>query len=89
MSSTLLPLNEAKHSFVGVVASASTVISTCAPHVVLSDDETTETSGAERLTVRSNKGLEPAARQGGPPDNERARRPPFFSLKRRHRKSAP
>jgi CRP/FNR family transcriptional regulator, cyclic AMP receptor protein len=42
-------------------------------NVVLHDDET---SSAERLTG-CNKSLEPPARHGGPPDNERARRPPL------------
>ena len=54
-------------------------------NVVLQDDET---SGAESLTVR-NKGLEPPARHGGPADNERARRPPLSSVRRRHSGSPP
>jgi hypothetical protein len=52
-------------------------------NVVLHDDETTETSGSERLTVRSHKGLEPPARRGGTPDSERAKRPPLARLERR------
>jgi CRP/FNR family cyclic AMP-dependent transcriptional regulator len=50
---------------------------------VVLHDEITVTSGAQKLTVRGNKGLEPPARRGGPPDNERARRPPLPSLNRR------
>jgi CRP/FNR family transcriptional regulator, cyclic AMP receptor protein len=55
-------------------------------NVVLHDDET---SGAERLTVRSNKGLEPPRRHGGPPDNERARRPSLARLTKRSGGSPP
>jgi len=54
-------------------------------NVVLQDDET---SGAESQTV-PNKGLEPHARHGGPADNERARRPPLSSVRRRHSGSTP
>ncbi len=56
-------------------------------NVVLHDDETTETSGSERLTVRSHKVLEPPARRGGTPDGERAKRPPLSRLERRRRVS--
>jgi CRP-like cAMP-binding protein len=47
-------------------------------NVVLQDDETTAPSASAKLRpVRGNKSLEPPARRGGPPDNERARRPPL------------
>jgi hypothetical protein len=54
-------------------------------NVVLQDEETL---AAERLTVHSKSGLELPARHGGPADNERARRPPLSSVRRRRRKSA-
>ena len=50
-------------------------------NVVLHDDETISTPHAERLTVRASKALEPPSRPGGPPDNERAKRPPLRSSK--------
>jgi len=55
-------------------------------NVVLHDDETT--SSDERPTARGRKRMEPPARRGGAPDNERAKRPPLTSLKRRYKVNA-
>ena len=53
-------------------------------NVVLQDDngEQVLTPGATSPTTPANKALEAPARPGGPPDNERATRPPLLSLKR-------
>jgi CRP/FNR family cyclic AMP-dependent transcriptional regulator len=51
--------------------------------VVLDDDGTSSTAQVKSASGRSQKGLEPPAKPGGPPDKERARRPPLSSLKRR------
>ena len=51
--------------------------------VVLNDDNgTSSPSEALNLTGLANKGLEPPATPGLPPDNERAQRPPLASLAR-------
>jgi Crp-like helix-turn-helix protein len=50
-------------------------------NVVLHDDATSSTSHAERLAARASKELAPPSQPGGPPDNERARRPPLRSPK--------
>lgn len=52
-------------------------------NVVLHDDETISTPHAERRSARASKTLEPPSRPGGPPDNERARRPPLRGPKQR------
>jgi CRP/FNR family cyclic AMP-dependent transcriptional regulator len=54
-------------------------------NVVLRDDETSMPSGADRLAGHRNKSLEPPARRGGPPENERAKRPPLPRLRRRRK----
>jgi CRP/FNR family cyclic AMP-dependent transcriptional regulator len=51
-------------------------------NVVLHDDGA-PTARSGTLTIRLKKVLEPPARRGGPPDNQRAKRPPLFSFKRR------
>jgi CRP/FNR family transcriptional regulator, cyclic AMP receptor protein len=51
-------------------------------NVVLHDDEAT-TARSGKLTIRLKKVLEPPARRGGPPDNQRAKRPPLSSFKGR------
>ena len=56
-------------------------------NVVLHDDETTVSPSDERPTARRHKRMEPLARRGGAPDNERAKRPPLISLKRRNKLS--
>ncbi len=51
-------------------------------NVVLHDDNgTTETAAVRDRGSRANKGLEPPAEPGEPPDKERATRPPLLSLK--------
>jgi CRP/FNR family cyclic AMP-dependent transcriptional regulator len=57
-------------------------------NVVLHDDETSVLLSDEMRTARGHKDLEPPARRGGAPDNERAKRPPLMSLKRSHKVSA-
>ena len=53
-------------------------------NVVLHDDDgPTVPPDTENSAVPANKGLEPPAEPGGPPDQERARRPPLPSLERR------
>ena len=53
-------------------------------NVVLNDDDgTTVTPDTKNSAAPVNKGLEPPAEPGGPPDKERARRPPISSLERR------
>lgn len=53
-------------------------------NVVLHDDGgTTVTPDTKNSAAPTNKGLEPPAEPGGPPDKERARRPPLPSLERR------
>jgi CRP-like cAMP-binding protein len=53
-------------------------------NVVLHDDDgTTVTPDTKNSAGHANKGLEPPAEPGGPPDKERARRPPLPSLERR------
>ena len=50
-------------------------------NVVLHDDDgTTVTPDAKNSAAPANKGLEPPAEPGGPPDKERARRPPLPNL---------
>jgi CRP/FNR family transcriptional regulator, cyclic AMP receptor protein len=51
-------------------------------NVVLHDDEAS-TARLGKRTIRLKKVLEPPARRGGPPDNQRAKRPPLSSFKRR------
>jgi CRP/FNR family transcriptional regulator, cyclic AMP receptor protein len=51
-------------------------------NVVLHDDEAT-TARSGKLTIRLKTVLEPPARRGGPPDNQRAKRPPLSNFKRR------
>jgi hypothetical protein len=41
---------------------------------------------AAMFAIRAKKDLEPPVRPGGPPDKERARRPPLSTPKRRQRK---
>jgi CRP/FNR family cyclic AMP-dependent transcriptional regulator len=49
-------------------------------NVVLHDDDgTTVTRDTKNSAAHANKGLEPPAEPGGPPDKERARRPPLPS----------
>jgi CRP/FNR family transcriptional regulator, cyclic AMP receptor protein len=57
-------------------------------NVVLRDDETNLISGAAKPSARHDHSLEAPARPGGPPDNERARRPPLPGLKRRSKVNA-
>ena len=53
-------------------------------NVVLHDDDgTTVTLDTKNSASPANKGLEPPAEPGGPPDKERAKRPPLPSLERR------
>jgi CRP/FNR family transcriptional regulator, cyclic AMP receptor protein len=52
-------------------------------NVVLHDDEATVTTDSGKPTARLDKVLEPPARRGGPPDNQRAKRPPLSSFKGR------
>ena len=57
-------------------------------NVVLHDDDgTTVTPDAKNSAAPANKGLEPPAEPGGPPDKERARTPPLPSLERRRLKA--
>ena len=50
-------------------------------NVVLHDDDgTTVTRGTKNSAAHANKGLEPPAEPGGPPDRERAKGPPLPSL---------
>jgi CRP/FNR family cyclic AMP-dependent transcriptional regulator len=52
-------------------------------NVVLHDDDGTAVSpDTKNSAAYANKGLEPPAEPGGPPDKERARRPPLPSLER-------
>jgi hypothetical protein len=51
-------------------------------NVVLHDDDVT-TPGSGKLAPRLKKVPAPPARRGGTPDNQRAKRPPIFSIKRR------
>jgi CRP/FNR family transcriptional regulator, cyclic AMP receptor protein len=51
-------------------------------NVVLHDDEASTARSGKR-TIRLKKVLGPPARRGGPPDNQRAKRPPLSSFKRR------
>ena len=54
--------------------------------VVLNDDGgTTVTSVSENRSVRLNKRLEPPATPGGPPDNERAKKPPLPGVEPRRK----
>jgi len=54
--------------------------------VVLDDDNgTTVTPGVENRSARAKKALEPPATPGGPPDNERAKKPPLPDLERRRK----
>src|SRR6202049_469762 len=53
-------------------------------NVVLHDDDgTTVTPDTKNSAAPVNRGLDPPAEPGGPPDKERARRPPLPSLERR------
>jgi hypothetical protein len=52
-------------------------------NVVLRDDESAVTPDSTKRTERPKKGLKPPTRRGGPPDDERAKRPPLPSLKQR------
>jgi hypothetical protein len=52
-------------------------------NVVLHDDEAMVTSQSAKRTDRGNKILKPPTRRGGPPDEERAKRPPLSSFKGR------
>jgi hypothetical protein len=53
--------------------------------VVLNDDNgTTVTPKAKNPTVPANKGVEPPAEPGLPPDKERAKRPSLASVRRRN-----
>src|SRR6476646_322160 len=52
-------------------------------NVVLKDDESAVTPDSTKRTERPKKGLKPTTRRGGPPDDERAKRPPLPSLKQR------
>jgi CRP/FNR family cyclic AMP-dependent transcriptional regulator len=45
--------------------------------VVLNDDGGTATAKPQRLIARARKAPEPPAEPGGPPENERAKRPPL------------
>jgi CRP/FNR family transcriptional regulator, cyclic AMP receptor protein len=55
-------------------------------NVVLHDDDGTPvTADTKNPADPANKGLEPPAEPGGPPDKERARRPPLPSFERRKR----
>ena len=52
-------------------------------NVVLHDDDGTAVSpDTKNSAAHANKGLEPPAEPGGPPDKERAKRPPLPSLER-------
>jgi len=52
-------------------------------NVLLHDDETADVTGAQNGAAHASKVPEPPARPGGPPDNERASRPPLPSVKPR------
>ena len=52
-------------------------------NVVLDDDGPSPPSQATKANGHSRKSLEPPARRGGPPDRERAMRPPLPGLKAR------
>jgi CRP/FNR family cyclic AMP-dependent transcriptional regulator len=54
-------------------------------NVVLRDDETADVTGAPNWARRADNGSEPPARPGGPPDNERASRPPLPSVRPRRK----
>jgi CRP/FNR family transcriptional regulator, cyclic AMP receptor protein len=55
-------------------------------NVVLHDDDgTSRTLQIKNARGHARKSLEPPARRGGPPDKERARRPPLPGLKRRRK----
>ena len=57
-------------------------------NVVLHDDDgTTVTPDTKNSAAPANKGLEPPAEPGGPPDKERARTPPLPNLERRNLKA--
>ncbi len=57
-------------------------------NVVLHDDDgTTVTPDTKNSAAPAGKDLEPPAEPGGPPDKERARRPPLPSLERRRLKA--
>jgi len=54
--------------------------------VVLNDDNgTTLTPEAENRSARTKNTPEPPATPGGPPDNERAKKPPLPSIERRRK----
>jgi CRP-like cAMP-binding protein len=52
-------------------------------NVVLNDDESAVSPESAKLPARHNKVPKPPSRHGGPPDDERAQRPPLPSLKQR------
>ena len=52
-------------------------------NVVLHDDEATVTTDSGKLPTRLDKVLQPPARRGSPPDDQRAKRPPLSSFKGR------
>lgn len=55
-------------------------------NVVLHDDDgTSRISQIKNASGHVRRSLEPPARRGGPPDKERARRPPLPGLKRRRK----
>jgi len=52
-------------------------------NVVLHDDESVVTPDSAKLMAHRNKVLNPPTRRGGPPDDERAKRPPLLSVRQR------
>jgi Crp-like helix-turn-helix domain len=52
-------------------------------NVVLHDDESVVTPDSAKRMARRSKVLNPPIRRGGPPDDERAKRPPLLSVRQR------
>jgi CRP/FNR family cyclic AMP-dependent transcriptional regulator len=52
-------------------------------NVILHDDESVATADSPKRAAHSKRALKPPSRRGGPPDDERAKRPPLTSLTQR------
>jgi CRP/FNR family transcriptional regulator, cyclic AMP receptor protein len=52
-------------------------------NVILHDDESVATAYSPKRAAHSKRALKPPSRRGGPPDDERAKRPPLTAIKHR------